>query len=141
MWSKAGTEVAYTRVPAGGGDRQVVVHTPGQPAAVLFSAKGAWYVLDFSPDDARILVRHYVSINESYLYEFDRHTGALNPLLDLGLRIAIGTARYDQDGGVLFTSDLGSEFVRLHRLALTSGRIELLSGDLAWDVETFEVAA
>jgi len=97
-------------------------------------------VLDFSPDDEHLLLLQYFSIGESYLYEYDRTTANLEPLLDETLRASVREAAYDHTGGILFLADLGAEFVRLHRLDRARGTIEVLTGDLSWDVENFVIA-
>jgi dipeptidyl aminopeptidase/acylaminoacyl peptidase len=138
VWSTSGADIAYVRVRRDG-VRDVIVQPPGGAAEVLFSGDGAWQVLDFAPDDARILLLKYVSINEAYLYELDRATNALTPLLDETIKAGVRNAAYDHAGGVLFLSDVGAEFVRLLRID-GRGRIEVMSGDLAWDVENFAIA-
>lgn len=141
--------------------------TPTGATPALIADGSGWVVLDWAPDDRSLLVSRYHSANESYLYELSLdserslslgndgslpldnerslpldNSGSLQPLLDPELRVAIGNARYTPDGrGVYFTSDLGAEFLRLHHLDLDSGRISVLTSDIAWNVETFAVSS
>ncbi len=138
IWSNSGAEIAYVRARRDG-VRDVIVQPPDGQAEVLFSDEGGWQVLDFAPNDARLLLLKYVSINEAYLFELDRASGVLTPLLDTTLTASVRRAAYDRAGGVLFLSDVGSEFVRLLRVQ-DGGRIEVVSGDLAWDIEGFAIA-
>ena len=143
VWGNGGDRFAYYTTERNGRSRDVhIQYLGGRITVALEEDEGAWFPEDFSPDDDRLLISRYVSINESYLYEVDLRTGARRALLDLGLEAAIGQARYDADGrGIYFTSDLGAEFVRLHHLDLESGGIEVLTSDVSWNVETFELSA
>ncbi|MFU8814205.1 MAG: S9 family peptidase [Pseudomonadales bacterium] len=140
--SNGGDRFAYTTTERNGRDWDIHVQTLSGGTAVALEAGGVgWAVADFSPDDSHLLVSRYVSINESYLYQLSLDDGSLTPLFDPPLRMAVRQAQYTPDGtGVLFTADMGTEFLRLHRLDLGSGRIRLLSGDIDWDVEQFAVA-
>lgn len=142
VWSRAGDRFAYTTTERNGRDWDIHIQDlAGNTTAVLEAGGPGWRVQDFAPDGSRLLVWRYVSINESYLYELSLVDGSLTPLLDEDLSIAIRQARYAADGdSVYFTSDLGAEFLRLHELHRDSGRIEVRTGDIAWDVEQFAVA-
>ena len=142
VWSSAGDKVAYTTTERNGRDWDIHVQDrDGSTMAALETDGVGWYVQDFAPDDSRLLVSRYVSINESYLYELSLADGSLTPLLDDGVTASVGQAAYGADGDtVYFTSDLGAEFLRLHRLSLADGRLEVLTGDIAWDVEAFAVS-
>lgn len=143
IWSSAGDAFAYYTTERNGRSRDVHVQQldSGRLTIALEEDEGAYSPLDFSPDDERLLVSRYVSINESRLYEVDLASGSRRPLLDEDLAVAIGMASYDAEGtGVYFTSDLGAEFVRLHHLDLASGEIEVLTADVPWNVEAFDLS-
>ncbi len=143
VWSDAGDRLAYTTTERNGRDWDIHVQSLDGETRVALEADGVgWVVEDFAPDGDRLLVSRYVSINESYLYELSLRDGSLEPLLDPALRVAIRQAGYAGDGrSVFFSSDLGAEFLRLHRLDLASGEISVLTGDIAWDVEAFALAS
>ncbi len=142
VWANGGDRFAYYTTERNG--RTADVHIQdlnGTVSVVLEEDEGTWVPLDFSPADDRLLVSRYVSVNESRLYEIDLATGHRRALLDDSLKVAIGDASYDGDGtGVYFTSDVGAEFMRLHRLDLGSGEIRVLTSDVPWDVETFALS-
>ncbi len=142
VWGNAGDRFAYTTTERNGRDWDIHVQDLEGTAQVALEADGTgWVVEDFAPDDAHLLVSRYVSINESYLYELSLEDGSLTPLLDPTITTAIRQAEYTPDGsGVFFTSDLGAEFLRLHRLDLASGEVRVLTPDIAWDVEAFAVS-
>jgi dipeptidyl aminopeptidase/acylaminoacyl peptidase len=141
VWANAGDRFAYYTTERNGRSRDVHLQTlDGRTTALVEEDEGAWFPEDFSPADDRVLVSRYVSINESYLYEVDLRSGRRRAVLDESLSVAIGQARYDAAGtGVYFTSDMGSEFVRLHHLNLETGEIRVLTSEIPWNVEAFDL--
>ena len=45
------------------------------PRLLVGGQQDTWYPLDWSPDDRKLLLWKYVSVNESYLYIADVTTG------------------------------------------------------------------
>jgi dipeptidyl aminopeptidase/acylaminoacyl peptidase len=142
IWANAGDRFAYTTTERNGGNWDIHIRNlDGEVTVALETSAGAWGVTDWSPADDRVLLSKYVSINESYLFELDLSSGVLTPLLDEGIEVAIGDARYSGDGRrVYFTSDLGAEFMRLHQLDLASLAIDVLTADVPWNVEAIRVS-
>jgi dipeptidyl aminopeptidase/acylaminoacyl peptidase len=142
-WSRSGKLFAYSTTERNGRSWDIHVRVPGDAAQVALETDDVgWYVQDIAPDDERLLLRRYVSISESYLYELSLTGGGLRALLDTRSQVGIGVARYAVDGAaVYFNSDLGGEFRRLQRLDLATGRIEVMTDAIPWDVETFAIAA
>ena len=150
-WAASGRRFAYTTTERNGVDWDIHVRghvrefaggvADGEVTVALEAGGVGWTAVDWSPDESRLLVRRYVSINESYLHEVDLTSGAARQLLeDIG-PASITEARYDASGGrVLFTSDLGGEFVGLHGLDLATGAVESLTADVPWNVEAFTVS-
>ena len=141
-WAAGGKRFAYTTMERNGVDWDIHARTLDGDARVVLEGRGVgWTVADWSPDETRLLVTRYVSINESYLHEVDLATGAMRRLLPESGAVAIRAARYEARGTrVLFTSDLGGEFVGLHRLDLITGETEPLTADIPWNVEGFTVS-
>ena len=142
VWSNGADRFAYTTTERNGRDWDIHLQDlAGNRSILLETEAGAWSAMDFSPADDRLLLRQYLSINESRAFELDIGTGHLRPLLDASIRAAIGDLRYGGDGkGVYFASDLGAEFMRLHYLDLATGSVQVLTSDVPWDVEALEVS-
>lgn len=137
-WSPDQQSFVYTTTERNGRNWDLHVQSlQGDITSVLETNDGAWATEDWSPDGKRLLVSKYVSINEAYLFEVDLATNKLRPLLDQSKKMAIGAGAYDGRGGVYFTSDEGSEFMRLSRLDLATGAVEVVTADTPWDVEAF----
>jgi dipeptidyl aminopeptidase/acylaminoacyl peptidase len=143
-WSSAGDRIAYASTRRNGADRDIYVMDPGSPASdrrLLELQGGGWGVLDWSPDDRRLLVTEYLSVNQSRLYLVDVATGARTPFLAGSDTAAFGTAQFARDGrGVYLTTDRGSDFQRLAYADLGSGALTPLTADIPWDVDELDVS-
>ena len=145
-WSSAGDRIAYASTRRTGKDTDLWVMNPTNPKTdrlVIQVSGGGWAPLDWSPDDKRILVMEGISVNESYLWMVDVATGqnsALTPRKP-GEPVAYGSARFTKDGkGIYYTTDQGSEFQRLVHMDLASKQTRMLTQDIPWDVEQFELS-
>ena len=142
VWDRQGERFAYTTTERNGRSWDIHVRSlAGDRQIALETDAGAWGAEDWSPDGKRLLVSRYDSINESYAYQLDLDTGGFVPVLDEALKVAIGAVLYAPDGkGVYFTSDLGAEFMRLHYKDFATGDIDVLTGDVPWNVEQFVIS-
>ena len=83
VWAHDGKRVAFY-----GNDRDTLsydvyvadVTSSAAPQLLVGGKQDTWYPLDWSADDAKLLVWRYLSANESYLYLADTTSGALTPL-------------------------------------------------------------
>jgi len=122
------------------------VQDPRQPGSERRLAElqgGGWAALDWSPDDSRILASEFVSANESYLWLLDAATGARTLLTPKGgpEKVAYAGAEFAADGrSVYVTTDRESEFQRLARIDLATGRHTYLTSHISWDVDTFDLS-
>lgn len=145
-WSTIGDRIAYASTRRNGADRDIWLMNPADPKIdrILHQVSGGgWSPLDWSSDDRRLLVLEYLSVNRSRLWVVDVATGGRTQATPETERdtVSYGGAEFTPDGrNVYLTTDAGSEFKRLARLDLASKRITPLSGDIPWDVESFDMA-
>ncbi|MBI5773228.1 MAG: alpha/beta fold hydrolase [Verrucomicrobia bacterium] len=144
-FSHDGNRIAYTSTRRNGKDADIYVMNPADPKSARLLAEiktPGWSLLDWSPDDASLLVLEYISINESYLHLVDTKTGAVRALTPRGgEKVSYGGGQFAQDGKSLFvTSDRGSEFQRLARVELASGKETPVTTNIPWDIEEFELS-
>ena len=139
-WSPSGTWLAYSTTERNGVDWDLHMRTVDGERRVLQEGEGVgWSILDFAPDETRALIARYISVNESRLYELTLANGRRTRLLP-NVTAAFGLARYGADDSVYFTSDMGGEFRRLHRLTRATGEVDTLTPDTPWDVESFAIS-
>jgi dipeptidyl aminopeptidase/acylaminoacyl peptidase len=143
-WSHDGSLIAFSSNLRNGKDTDIRVMSLDKPGVseLAIEGNGSYEVLDWAPDNSRLVVQKYVSANESYLYEVERKTRKLTQLNPLpGKEVAYGRALYSRDGRkVYYVSDEAGEFLRLRELDLASGKTRALLKSPEWDVETLELS-
>lgn len=144
LWSWKGDRFVYASTRRNGADRDIWIMDPVNPASdrMLLEVKGGgWSPLDWSRDDQRLLVREYLSVNQSRIWSVDAASGKRDLLTDDGAdTVAYGGAQFTPDGrGVYLTTDRGGEFRRLSYLDLQWKAITPLTSGINWDVEGFDL--
>jgi len=138
VWANDGRRFVYTSPKRNGRDWDIYagdIRKAGESKSILQEG-GVWGVAEWSPDDSKLVLGRYVSINESYPHIFDFETGKLTPLNPTDEKVAYGGLVFAKNGkGIYFTSDQGAEFQRLQYYDLESQEIEVLSGEIDWSVE------
>ncbi len=142
LWSDRGDRFAFSTTQRNGKDTDVHVMARGADASTpLLERDGTWGALDWSADGGRLLVMKFISATESELYVVDVAGRAVTRFHPAAQPVAFGDARFSADGkGVYYTSDEGSEFQRLRYEALAGDSPRVVSGDIPWDVEEFELS-
>lgn len=144
VWSNDGKRFVYSTTRRNGTDWDVYMAdvTASGDAAPVVQEGGVWGAADWSPDDTRILVVRYVSANETHPYILDVETRKVTPFLPTRDKVYYGQTAWAKDGkGVYFTSDQDSEFRRLRYCDLASGKVTVMTADIPWDVEEFDLSA
>lgn len=138
-WSPSGRWLGYSTTEGNGVDWDLHAQSLAGEKRVLQEGEGVgWFIEDWSPDERRVLVSRYLSINESRLYEFDIESGERTRLLP-DVTAAIGAASYGNEDAIYLTTDAGSEFIRLERLQRSTGQRHALTEDTPWNVESFAI--
>jgi dipeptidyl aminopeptidase/acylaminoacyl peptidase len=144
-WSNSGTKLSYSSTKRNGKDFDIYVIDPGDPksAQMVLQADGDWSAVDWSPDDSKLLIKHYISANESYLFVLDPKTGQkteINPT-NGQKKINYNQAFFSRDGkGVFYTSDEDGEFLQLVYYDLAKKGQTVLTRGLKWDVDDLAVS-
>lgn len=143
-WNRAGTRIAYGSTRRNGADRDVWVMDPADKRSdrsVMQAQGGGWSVLEWSPDDRKLLLAEYLSVNQTNLWLLDVATGQKTQLNNPRDTVAYGGAAFTADGrSLVITTDQGSEFQRLALMDLATRRVTTLTPGLSWDVESFELS-
>jgi dipeptidyl aminopeptidase/acylaminoacyl peptidase len=146
-WSSGGDRVAYTSTRRNGKDLDIYVVTPTDPKSdrkLVELQGGGWDVLDWSPDDRKLLVMELVSANESYLWLFDSSSGEKTLLTarEQGEKVMYRAGRFSTDGkGIYAATDFGSDFQRLAYIDLATKKPSFLTTHIPWDVEEFDLSS
>ena len=145
VWAHDGKRIAFYGDDRDGASYDVYVAdvtTGAAPQLVVGGRHDTWYPLGWSPDDSKLLVWRYVSLEESYLYVADVASGTLTPLDPGNHKTGIRIARFGPDGnGVYQVTDDGAEFNYLAYTDLVTHHTQRVTPDTGWDVEDFDVSA
>jgi dipeptidyl aminopeptidase/acylaminoacyl peptidase len=151
-WSKASGQMVYATVPVnrqGSNDSiatTISIVDPARPESARKLAErpgGGWSGFEFSPDDKQLAYLEYVSANESYVWLMDLATGKTRRITDKNGDevVSYGRTAFSRDGKGLYTvTDRGSEFSRLTYIDLATGKAKVLTPDIDWDIETFDLS-
>jgi dipeptidyl aminopeptidase/acylaminoacyl peptidase len=144
VWSNTGREVAFFSTARDGVNYDIDIVDPESgalPRLAVTGGEGAWYPLDWSPDDRKLLVLKYLSISEAYLYVVDLDSGQKREVEPASTKVGIRGAKFSRDGqGVYLISDRDGEFARLRYVNLFTGEKTLISGHLSWDIEELAIS-
>ena len=160
VWSHDGKRVAFYSNARDGVSYDIYIaeiDSNTAPRLAVSAQQETWYPLDWSADDSKLLLWHYVSVNESYLFTADVASGTVTPLenedaakkkrgrparSNSGEPVSIKSARFAPDGrGVYLISDEDSEFARLRYYDPITHEKRDVSPDISWDVDAFDVSA
>ena len=144
-WARDGQALAYTSTRRNGRDTDLYLVNPAEPKSDRLLAQvsgGGWAVADWSPDGTTLLVLEEISINESYLHLVDVRSGSIKTLTPHGgEKVAYSEGQFAPDGqSVYVTSDRGSEFLRLARIELATGKETPVTAEIPWNIEAFDLA-
>ena len=143
-WRADGSAVIVANNRRNGKDMDLYRVNPRQPDSfeLLMEVNGqTWEADNWSRDGKWLVLRRYVSANESYaaLFDVEKKERFELPLPTEG-KAAIGQLAFSADGrAVYLTTDAGSEFLRLARLDLATRQWSWLSEGQNWDVDEFTV--
>ena len=142
-WSQSGRQLAYMSTKRNGRDNDLYVMNADDPKSerrLAELAGGGWGIESWSPDELLVLLRDYRSINESHLHLCDTKTGTLSKITP-DEAASHGQGRFSHDSRhVFYTTDEGSEFLRIQKLDLMKGKVTAFMDKLQWDVEAFELS-
>ena len=139
VWSHDGRRVAFHGTGRDGVSYDLFIAEPANnvpPRLIYNGFKKNWSVLDWSPDDTKLLVRNFVSANESHLYVLDIASAALTPVSEGSEPASVAQALFTAEGrGVYLVTNRDSEFEQLRRVDLATGAVETLTAHIPWDIE------
>jgi dipeptidyl aminopeptidase/acylaminoacyl peptidase len=143
VWSHDGRRVAFHGTGRDGVSYDLYIAEPNAalqaPRLVFNGFQKNWSVLDWSPDDTKLLINNFVSATESHLYVMDIATAALTPLNEGTEPASIGGAQFAPDGRAVYViTNRDSEFEQLRRIDIASGAFEVLTAHVPWDIDTFD---
>ena len=144
-WSNKGDRIAYGSTKRNGQDRDIYTMNPLDPASdhrIIENAGGGWAVVDWSPDNADLLMEEYISINESRLYQVNVMTGNKTRLLpEKDERSTYSGICYSLDGrGIYLITNKEGEFNQLAYFDIPAREMKIITGNIPWNVENADIS-
>ena len=144
VWSNSGREVAFFSTARDGVSFDIDIVDPDSgalPRLVVSGDSAAWSVLDWSPDDRKLLVLRAVSISEAFLYVVDLSTGEKKEVEPGAGKTGISGAKFSRDGqGVYLISDRDGEFRQIRYVGLFTPDKTVISAHVPWDVTELAIS-
>lgn len=142
-WSNNGDKFIYSSTKRNGRDYDILLSDINNPkeAQPILEKSGYWGVVDWSTDDKKLLVKNYISANESYYHILNIESGKLEQINPKEEKIAYGSAAWSKDNkGIYITTDDGSNFLQLKYYDLKKKKFKTLSSEIPWNIEQFELS-
>lgn len=138
-WSPSGSKISYTSIDEGSSDWNLRIAALGEPPITILQNEGVgWSFSGWKPDESAIIMRKFISTNESELYEYDFSLQKRSRLLPELPPTYFSGAAYNASGESLyFLSNLSGEFRSLHQLNLTTNEVTNVTEGLHWDIQSF----
>ena len=144
-WRKDGKGFFYLSTKRNGGDRDIYFMDPDNPASeklILQLKGGGWGITDIAADNKTLLVREYLSANESHVWSLDVETAKLSEVTDRKRTNIIQTnANFSANANeIWYVTDKENEFQRLATLNLTTKETTYYTTAIPWNVESYELS-
>ena len=144
-WRKDGKGFYYASTKRNGGDRDIYYMDPNNPKSeklILQVKGGGWGIQDISPDNKKLVLGEYISINESYIWLLDIETGKLTEVTDRNSKgIPQSEATFSNlSNEIWLVTDKDNEFQRLAAMNLNTKKTTYYTSDIPWNVESFNLS-
>ena len=137
-WSNNGDYFSFSSNMGNGKDMNVFISDLKGNKKKLVVEDGYWFPRGWSPDDKKLIVGKYVSINESYIYIVDIETGEMTQFNAKKEKISYGGAQFSKNNeGIYYSSDEGTEFKHLRYFDISKGSHTVLTKEIPWDILGF----
>ncbi len=143
VFSPDGSLMTFSYPTDDQGNYTIAVVNPDDPSTrhAVYEGTGAWWATDINSDGDTAIIRKYVSTTEGQLALLDLETGETTPINPSEDAIAYGSGQFSAGGrSVFYRSNEGSEFYNLVRYDIESGEQTVLTEDINWSVESFDLA-
>ena len=143
VWSNKGDKFSFRSTMRNGKDFDIYLGNlqTGKAFTRIYKGTGYWVPIEFSGDDKNLLVKKYISSNESYYHILDIKTKTLTKVNTPGSSIAYGGAHWSKNSnGIYLVSDQASEFKQLLYYDLMTEQFTVLTKSIPWDITEFELS-
>jgi dipeptidyl aminopeptidase/acylaminoacyl peptidase len=143
LWSYNGKRFIYVSTRRNKKDYDLYLGSmvDAKNVKAILEKEGSWSPLSWSNDEKKVIVKHRLSINKSFLHILDLSNNLLTPINPTDEEISYGSAEWNADGtGVYYTSDQGSDFQVLKYYDVISKKSTSITSNINWDVDGFIIS-
>lgn len=143
IWSNKGAYFAFASTMRNKKDFDIYLGTlQGEKSyQCLVQQGGYWSAIEFSPNDRQLLLKQYISAQQSYLYICDIKTRTLTQINRETDTISYWSAAWSKDGkSIFYVADETSDFHQLTRYDITTQYKKVLTSSIPWDINEIEVS-
>jgi len=143
VFSKDGSLLVWSRATKGSAAYTLLALDPKQPGSprTLHQADGAIEPADLTADKSRLIFVRGISNREDQLFELDLAAGKTTRIAPKATPAVYQDPRYLPNGrSLIVISDRDSDTRRLVEIDLATGRQTVLTPDLKWDVESYDLS-
>jgi dipeptidyl aminopeptidase/acylaminoacyl peptidase len=138
-WSSSG-KLAFTNNARNAVDMDLYVHEGGGPPSLVAELRGQWAPLTWGRDGHRILMRRYLSADQSMIAVVDVRDGSTKMLAELEPGLSVGSAQLGPTDKVYLIANRDRDHKGIFEVDLATTSWKLLTPDLRWDVEELALA-
>ncbi len=126
VWKRDSSAFAYRANKQSKSDFYIYVYDLEQKSSrEIVTQAGHWYPVDFRRDGSRLLVGHYVSASESYVWEYSLIGEGMRPINSLEEQWSVQGLGYGPDEGIAYAvSDYRDDRQRVIRIHISSSTVE-----------------
>ena len=142
IWSNQGDKFTFSSNMRNGRDFDIYIGSlaGSETFRPIIKKNGYWYAVDWSLDDQSLLVKEYVSVQESHYYIFNIAGQSLVKINPSNQKIGYGSAQWSNNNkGLFLISDQFSDFRQLLYYDIERRKFEVLTKAIAWDIEDFDL--
>jgi len=148
LWNTNGTQLAYRSNARNQVDFEIYLatFTPGNSlekhskSELVFKASGNWYPVCWSFDDRFLIVNKFISALEAEPHLLNVETGQLEKLFPKSQKMSVTKILFSKQHDYLYViSDENTEFLQLRLHHLKTGKQQILTEAIKWNVESIAI--
>lgn len=143
IFSDDGSLMVWSRAGQNSSRYQILVADPADPSSrrIVYEQEGTIGPADISADGSQVLLERYISNRESELYILDMASGEATRFAASDTPVLDESAHFARNGrSILAISNRDSDFRRLVEYTIENGAMSVLTPNLEWDVEGYELS-